>query len=149
MPILSGDIARQIADHMEKQLKLKEDAMINGLQYIGEEAINAQKQVSKEQGFEDQTGNLRSSYGYRLVNSGKLVVEGGFEQIRPTADQGVKEGQDFAKKIADENKSGTSLVLVAGMDYAAAVASRGKDVLDTAELIARREVRQLNKDLTQ
>lgn len=137
----------QLKKHIEAELERQQNALVNQLGYIGEDAINQQKQVSKDLGFEDQTGNLRSSYGFRLVKNGKLVSEDGFEQILPTATEGVKKGKDFAKEIAGSAKEHTTLVLVAGMEYAGAVASKGRDVLDTAEIVTTRAVRSATRNL--
>lgn len=73
-------------------------------------------------GYDDQTGNLRSSIGFRIYKDGVSVEDGGFESI------GGPEGEANAKKALDlySDKiptTGWTLLIVAGMNYASAVES--------------------------
>ncbi len=87
-----------------------------------------------ERGFHDQTGNLRSSIGYVVVKDGKPVnvsfgaVKGGHA--------GVNEGQRLALQVGSRQTDGYALVVVAGMNYAVHVESKGRDVLTSAEKYA-------------
>lgn len=80
-------------------------------------------------GYNDQTGNLRSSIGYAIVRNGSFVEEdfqitGGGSN----PNKGVNKARQLAKKVA-VGTNGYALIGVAGMDYAAAVESMGKDVI--------------------
>ena len=81
-----------------------------------------QRDEPHQPNYIDDTGYLRGSIGYALYNNGALVVENY---------QGS--GQEAAKKTADEVAAkyadGIVAVIVAGADYAAAVESKGYDVL--------------------
>jgi DNA-binding protein YbaB len=81
-----------------------------------------QREEPHQPNYIDNTGYLRGSIGYALYNNGTLVVEDY---------QGS--GQEAAKKTADEvaaqYSDGIVAVIVAGADYAAAVESKGYDVL--------------------
>jgi hypothetical protein len=70
------------------------------------------------------TGHLKSSIGYFLLNNGVLVNQK-FE--------GNPEGEKAAKELlATIPKSGYQLIVVAGMNYASYVESRGYDVITTS-----------------
>lgn len=84
--------------------------------------------------FTDRSTNLRSSIGYIILKNGATISEN-FEQKKNGAD-GVQE----AKKVADDLKKkyprGYVLIGVAGMEYAAAVESRGYDVITSSATTA-------------
>ena len=110
--------------------------------------------------YEDITGTLRSSIGYVIAYDGKIIKEGGFYKIQGRGENmqkvefttkagknvsfwakgkfgdgsnGSKVGLEFARsKIYT---TGYSFVLVAGMEYASYVSSKGYDVLDSGILM--------------
>jgi hypothetical protein len=67
--------------------------------------------------------------------------------------EGVKTGQNLAKKWGAKYKNGVSLVVTAGMNYAIHLESKGRDVLTSAELMAKQElpvmVAELKKNINQ
>lgn len=78
----------------------------------------------------DDTGYLRGSIGYALYNDGILVTQ----NFDPTnKGEGVTSGVEAAKvtanQVAAQFPSGIVAVIVCGADYAAAVESKGYDVL--------------------
>lgn len=109
--------------------------------------------------YENITGNLRSSIGYVVSKDGKIIDEGGFAKIygrganmqkvsflakgKPVSfiakgksgdgSEGSKQGIEYAREIASQYPKGLVLVVVAGMEYASFVNTKGFDVLDTAE----------------
>lgn len=99
--------------------------------------------------WDDQTGNLRSSIGYIIVDDGMIVKRGGFEKVDgPKRDQsspdGSAEGQSFAEELASKYPKGYCLIIVAGMEYAAYVeAIENKTVLAGGKLLAEK----LHKEL--
>lgn len=109
-------------------------AIINRLKFIGESfVVMARNKTNKEGGFNDVTGNLRSSIGYIIVDHGHIVEE----NFEGRSQEGKNEGKKFTRKIALEFKNGYSLIVVAGMNYAAAVENlHHKDVLTGSSLIA-------------
>ena len=78
----------------------------------------------------DDTAYLRSSIGFALYNNGQLVAE----QYQPSGSgDRAAGGPGSAKKTADgvaaKFPDGIVAVIVAGAEYAAAVESKGYDVL--------------------
>ncbi len=123
---------RQIAhalDSFEESVKKK---FIEVLEYIGEEFI---ERARKQGEYTDRTGNLRSSIGYMVVKNGEVVSEGF---------KGTGEGMQKGKEVASEQASndGYVLICVAGMEYAAAVESKGYDVITGT---AKQESKELKK----
>lgn len=122
-----------------------ERQIIESLCRIGEEAVKLAKLIPPERGFRDQTGNLRSSIGYVVVKDGKPVnvsfgaVKGGHA--------GVNEGQRLALQVGSGYAEGYALVVVAGMNYAVHVESKGRDVLTSAEKFAEKEIAKELADL--
>lgn len=116
---------------------------IKRLQRLGEMCVEHARNIPKEQGFQDQTGNLRSSIGYAVFDDGVAVhtmyyaIKGGSE--------GAKKGAQLANKVGSQ-KPGICLVVTAGMNYAIYVESKGRDVITSAEHLAERELpRMLDK----
>lgn len=118
--------------------------LIESLTSVGEEAVKLAKTIPPERGFKDRTGNLRSSIGYVVLVDGKPVnvafaaVKGGHA--------GVNEGQRLALQVGSKTE-GYALVVVAGMNYAVHVESKGRDVLTSAEKFAEKEVAKHLADL--
>ena len=118
--------------------------LIESLTRVGEEAVKLAKMIPPERGFKDRTGNLRSSIGYAVLVDGKPVnvafaaVKGGHA--------GVNEGQRLALQVGSKTE-GYALVVVAGMNYAVHVESKGRDVLTSAEKFAEKEVAKHLADL--
>lgn len=120
-----------------------QEQQINALLYLGEKCVAHARSIPKEQGFEDQTGNLRSSIGYAVFIDG-VAVHSFYEETKGGA-VGAKAGQKLSVKIG-ERINGVCLVVTAGMNYALYVESRGRDVIASAEQLAERELpRMLEK----
>lgn len=88
---------------------------------IGETFVNDAKTHGA---YKDQTGNLRSSIGYILVNNGKIINQ----NISGKSAEAKKHISTFVEQLKSQYK-GLVLVGFAGMDYAAAVESKGYDVI--------------------
>lgn len=122
-----------------------ERQIIESLCRVGEEAVKLAKLMPPERGFHDQTGNLRSSIGYVVVKDGKPVnvsfgaVKGGHA--------GVNKGQRLALQVGSRQTDGYALVVVAGMNYAVHVESKGRDVLTSAEKYAEKQIAKELADL--
>jgi hypothetical protein len=128
-------------DAFLKEVKMQQ---IRRLQKLGEMCVAHARSIPKEQGFEDQTGNLRSSIGYMVFVDG-VAVHSFYNQVKEGS-AGVKAGEALAKKIGGENPKGVCLVVTAGMDYALYVEAKGRDVLTGAEHLAEKELpRMLEK----
>ena len=119
-------------------------AIIRTFQYIAEVLV---REARMKGDYIDQTGNLRSSIGAIILLDGQVVSRSGFEVVMGGS-SGANEGLTYAQEIAAAYQRGIALVVVAGKDYAAHVAARGRDVLSSAVLkaedIVPRMMRQLN-----
>jgi len=91
--------------------------------------------LSSADGFNDDTGNLRSSIGFVIAQKGKLITSDFTESPRGTDKAtGLDTGKKYAEKLAEENKSNLVFVAVAGMEYAGYVEALGYDVLTGSTL---------------
>ena len=135
------DILRQL--HTDRELI--EEQIIKILEYVGEEFIKKararvtetiyERTVYDKDGNEREreswelTGNLRSSIGYFVLKDGDVISQK--FQDNPA-------GKEAAEKLLDEipNKTGLQLIVVAGMNYASYVESKGFDVITTSADLA-------------
>lgn len=122
-----------------------EKRQITRLQRLGEMCLI---EARTNKGYMMQTGALISSTGYKVYVDG-VAVHSQFDAASGAesgaASTGMKAGGDLADKIGKGTR-GVALVCVAGMNYAAYVEARGKNVLSSAEHLAERELpRMLEK----
>lgn len=113
-------------------------AVLNRLEMVGWEFVrNARSKSFSEGGFRDVTGNLRSSIFFVVVDHGRAVKEN-FETSRNGSDKltGVRKAKELARSLISNYTEGYALIVGAGMEYAAAVESRGKDVITGSSLEA-------------
>jgi len=130
------------ADFTEKDIEKIIEDFINrlvrvikaNLDQIALEMVSDARLKTKSQGgFDDDTGNLRSSIGYVLMLDGEVITED-FELSDKGTDKqtGIETGKKVAGEIASEESEGWAIVLVAGMDYAYFVEAKGYDVITGA-----------------
>ena len=126
--------------------------ILRQLSYIGEEVCKHARNITPTRnsgGFDDQTGNLRSSIGYAIFKNGERKKKGGFNRIKDTA----KEGVQRAKEAVDEYGSmvsvtnGWTLVIVAGMKYAKYVEAKGHNVLRLSKYELETKIAELKAKL--
>ena len=140
----SNDIERILREKIEKY----HQKVIRILRIVGEKCIN---EARTNGSYQDQTGNLRSSIGYVVLQDGKPIEKGGFtptERGTKKGKDGQKEGESFINKVISQYPKGFVLVVVAGMKYASYVEARNYNVLSSAELLAEKEVPKLLKALS-
>lgn len=90
-------------------------------------------EIARKSGsYTDRTGNLRSSVGYVIYNNGEAISEN-FERVA-NGGKGLSNARQLANKVGSTQKNGMSLVCVAGMNYAAAVEAKGKDVITSGSI---------------
>lgn len=128
-----------------------ENKVLNVLKYAGEKAVAYARTLDT---YTDRTGNLRSSIGYVIYKNGQLAAQSSFEQGYSNVQSGDisynggEIGFALAQKVAQQETAPFVLVVVAGMNYAAAVERRGYDVIEGASIeaseVAKRLVRGLN-----
>lgn len=115
-----------------------EEKFIRVLRYCGEAVIN---EARTNGSYRDVTGNLRASKGYAIILNGRIV-----EENFTGAAEGVSKGKSLAQQIAS-GQPDIALVVVAGMKYASQVESRGRNVLTSAEQLAKTMIPNLLKQL--
>lgn len=101
------------------------------LRQLDEDAMTHAKE---NKGYKDHTSNLKNSLSYALHKDGELVKESIGQVPHPKE---TKEGQsqvsDNLKRFATDDgviaPKGYTLIVVAGMNYGAAVESKGYNVL--------------------
>lgn len=132
----SGDIDRGILDFVNGA----EDNMEWVLSYVGEQFVNWARSVDS---YKDRTGNLRSSVGYIIAKDGNIINE----SFPGGKSEGVSEGRKIAEEVLQGDNGGYVLIVVAGMEYAAYVESKGFDVLSGSAPSAERLLKKLIKEL--
>ena len=143
MPIRQVTPKSAINAYFNKRLQMVKSAMIESLAYVGEEAL---KQARTRHRYKDQTGNLTSSIGYCILDNGRVVFESDFASVL-NGKEGSREGRDYLRKLISENSSGLVFIMVAGMPYAQYVEAMNLDVLESAEMLAKRMLPQILKRL--
>ena len=132
-----------IVSNIAEQIKRQQYVLVRRLLYCAEEITNAARQTKS---YEDQTGNLRSSLGCVVAIDGNVVGEYGFDVIKK-GHEGAEEGKQYVRELAAQYPKGIVLIAVAGKKYAVYVSAKGKDVLDSAELLADKLVPEYLKEL--
>lgn len=115
----------QLKQVIAEKIARIETAILLRLQRVGEQFVTDARLSGT---YKDRTGNLRSSIGYVILKNGEQYSEGGFVQIK-TGVQGTSVGKSILNEAMLKFPKGYVLIVVAGMSYAAAVESRGRDVL--------------------
>lgn len=129
MPITLRGGPNAFKREIELQVKGIENDLISIMQYVGEEFVrDARENVNIDGAFPqgdytDRTANLRSSIGYCISRNGKVIEQ----NIKGTA-TGVSEFNEVIKSKF-QNDNSYHLLLVAGMNYASYVESKGYNVI--------------------
>lgn len=94
-------------------------------------------------GFNDHTGNLRSSLGAAVVNDAKVVFMTPFATVL-NGSVGSATGRRVVQDVASRIQGKIAKVMVAGMDYAQKVEDiESKDVMESRRIQCEREARQV------
>ncbi|PKO97169.1 MAG: hypothetical protein CVU12_01400 [Bacteroidetes bacterium HGW-Bacteroidetes-7] len=134
-----------VRTRFDRFIEAIEKRQVLRLQYLGEMCVKHAREVPASIGFTDQTGNLRSSIGYMIFKNGVAIHEG-FEQVGEGS-EGVMAGQALAKRVGSKHTEGIALVVTAGMKYAIHLESKGRDVLTSAESLAKQELPKMVEEL--
>lgn len=144
-----SDIEKMLAD---RYLRI-DQALVLRLKRIGETFV---KNARENATFTDRTGNLRNSIGYVVLRDG-VQMDADFKRSANVSandkkSKGSKDGVNAAKDLAAEISRnfprGYVLIVVAGMEYAAAVESKGLDVLTASSVIAKNDLKRAIKELS-
>ena len=118
-------------DFMQDKIDAIEQKSLEALQYAGEEFINNARVNGT---YTDRTGNLRASIGYVILKDGREI----YSSFPGDTQQGAKiamreSNRIIVDEVSQTNYRGFVLVGIAGMHYAAAVETRGYDVITGSE----------------
>ena len=144
MPIVIKTPSDQIkVDFTSQYNERVKKVILYNLAYVGEACV-AEARLNGR--YQDQTGNLRSSIAYVIVDDGKIANEGRSQKFLEGT-QGETDGIRYARELAAEHPKGIVLIVVAGMEYAVYVEARGLNVLSSAELLANSLVPQIMRSI--
>ena len=159
-----ADIDKLVKEEMAKVIKVTQNELIQvGLQFVRDarskiphkdyhlvagdartaaRLVGGSINLSSAAGFNDDTGNLRSSIGFILMYDGQLVYQD-FQLSAGGTDKntGLEVGAAYAKKLGEEYRSGWAIITVAGMEYASWVEALGYDVITDSTLGAEKKLR--------
>lgn len=138
MPIEPKFKQADVKARVDKFIDVIVKRQIERMQMLGEMCVTHARSVPASTGFTDDTGNLRSSMGYMVFVDGVAVHES-YDQVKEGS-EGVKTGKNLAYKWGEKYKNGVCLVVTAGMNYAIHLEAKGRDVLTSAELLAKKEL---------
>lgn len=144
MPIRQITPKADVEAYLQDQLAKREKSIIETLNFVGIQCVNNAKDISIGN-YIDQTGNLRSSIGYAIIQNGVVVNQSRFEQVKD-GKEGKKEGAELLSDLIGKNTQGIVLIVVAGMNYAAYVETN-RNVITSAELLAEDLVPKLLRQL--
>ena len=137
------DTLKSLSQLLERKVKDLDRAIrFNFIEVIGPKVVINAKNGS----YKDRTSNLRSSIGFILVKDGKIIRKGGFQQAiggSESGDNGIKEGEKYATELAKNAGDGYTLIVVAGMNYARPVESKGFNVLSRSGKYLQKEVNDM------
>lgn len=141
MPITAPqNMTKNIEETLRKKLADELNAIVYRLFEIGLSAVNT---IRQNHAYLDQTGNLTSSVGCAVVVEGEIMQISNFEAIKPTGEQGAQEGRSYVQSLASQFPQDITLIVVAGMNYAAYVERRGIGGMTGGELFAKQAVEDL------
>ncbi len=137
-----GIKARFTQADVDKMLREKaeriERAILSRLQYIGEKFVN---NARKNHTYLDQTGNLTSSIAYIVLKDGTRKKDNYKKSEKGSGgEEGLTKARAFIEELKVEFPKGYVLICVAGMNYAASVESKGKDVITASSITAKKDL---------
>lgn len=139
-----ADVAKITQDYLKRVIKVTQNELMQiGLQFVRDARLKA-----PPEGFNDDTGNLRSSIGFILLYDGE-VVHSDFTQSAQGTDKatGVEVGTKYAKEIGADYNTGWAIITVAGMEYAGYVEALGYDVITGSTLGAKAKLEKAFKNV--
>ena len=145
MTLITTFTLADITKFIEKSLQRTRKAVLNAYNFAGEQFVIDARQNGD---YIDRTGNLRSSIGYIVIIDGRVSSEN-FVHSGTGSDGefGVQQGLTYAEELAKDYPKGVVLICVAGMDYAAAVESKGLDVITGSTAALENKLNSLLKNI--
>lgn len=130
---------------LQQRLKQARDGIVDELtdilRKLGEDACTHAKE---HKGYKDRTANLKNSISFALYYDGKPIAS---EVGRVQADAQHEVDERF-KAYADANvqQQGFTLIVVAGMSYAAHVQHKGYNVLYLTRFFLQKELQSILRE---
>ena len=142
MGIKANFSINDIQKDMEAKVQRIINSAVQALAFLGMKCVNYARSIPDPanggNGFKDQTGNLRSSIGFKVFQGGRVVKENYKHVLNGT--EGVSKGKALADSVGARcGEHQLMLVVTAGMEYAIYVESKGRDVITSSEQLARKE----------
>lgn len=128
---------------LEQRMRLLKQSICERLMYVGESALT---EARTNHIYKDQTGNLTSSIGYAIIDDGKIIRQSTFQQVK-SGGEGVTKGKQYLTQIISQNSQGIVFIMVAGMNYASYVEAMNLNVLDSAEVMAKKMIPRILQSL--
>lgn len=128
MPLIPAFLISDVFKKLDDWVDEKNKKIFETLHYIGISFVN---KARKNRTYKDRTGNLRASIGYLIAFNGKIESS----QIEGSSLEMIENIDEKMRRIASKYK-GWVLIGFAGMEYAAAVESKGFDVISNSVPIA-------------
>lgn len=135
-PKFKNNVIRKRFAIFEQRLK---KVIIFYLSALGESLV---AYARENHSYIDQTGNLTNSIGYAVVYNKEIVKSS--EAASPDVSDAIS---DTINKLLKEVSNTYELIIVAGMNYAAYVESKGYNVILPAELKARTDFPKRMKEI--
>ena len=165
-------VFKNLSESLNKKVEDLEKAIeFRFINLVGPKTVTNAREVST---FLNQTGNLRSSMGFVLAKDGEIIETGGFTQVAGNGENsaivnfttkegkqvafhakgksgdgqnGVQAGRKYAEELARSSGRGYVLIVVAGMNYAGYVETKGYDVLTQSGTFLESEVKKMINDI--
>ena len=136
MGLIPGFSQENVNRKVDRFVVSIEQRIVWTLAMVGEAFVNAAREKTPAEGsFNDQTGDLRSSIGWVVARDGNILTA----KFEGKTAEGRAQGHKIADEVLRQYSKGFILIVVAGMEYAAAVESKGKDVI-TGSIPAAKEL---------
>ena len=136
---------QEVKTYLQVETQKMVKAFIGRVDMIAKDVVTAIR-TGDASFWNDQTGNLRSSIGYLIVQDGKQLTSD-FQVYNGRGEEGMQNGMTFAQTIAAQYPRGIAVIFVAGMEYAAYVeAIESRVVLAGGELLAEKLFKRLDAE---
>jgi len=134
-------VGLQFVRDARSKIPTKQYHLVAGDARIAARLVGGSINLSSADGFNDDTGNLRSSIGFILMYYGEIVYQD-FQLSSGGTDKstGLAAGIAYANKLAQEYNTGWAIITVAGMEYASWVEALGYDVITGSTIGAQKKL---------
>jgi hypothetical protein len=127
---------------MEAIRKIQKGIVFN-FHTIGLESADHAK---THKGYKDQTSNLKNSIGYVVAYNGEIIERIFKNEGSITENKRAYLADEKVNELLQGDK-GYTLIIVAGMNYAAAVESKGYNVLTTTKTYFEAEIKRMIREI--